>query len=105
MELKKLKELSIGQSFRFVNDVHIVLDKHQERGIQIMNLNAGCWRYATGEEDIEPVTLLPIVLEPGDLEVLDHIIKVEGQEESRVSRVTRLLEGSEGAIVAELEYL
>lgn len=130
----QLKKVSIGQAFRFVDSdlsVHAVLDSHTPttgtRGmnllvnsdlsvymvldshtptteIRVMDLSLGLQCYVTGEQEVELVTFLPIVLEPEDLENLDLIIEIEGEDEDRNSRVTRLLEGSEGAIAAELNY-
>lgn len=101
----QLREIPIGQAFRFVNarDTYIVLNPWTPiEGMQTMNLDRGVQCCFAGEEEIELVTLLSVVLESEDLESLDRLIELEGEDEDRTSRVTRLLEGSEGAIAAEL---
>ncbi|MGB7441600.1 MAG: hypothetical protein WA919_11065 [Coleofasciculaceae cyanobacterium] len=71
----------------------------------MLNLDLGIQCTVAGQEKIEIVTLLPIVLEQEDLKNLDRLIALEGEGESPTSRVTRLLEGKEGSIVAHLQHL
>lgn len=111
----KLKEVStIGQAFRMVNacSIFVVSDIwHPLFGMKVINLDLGIQHQVsgsdemTGEEEIELVTLLPIALEPEDLQNLDRIIEIEGENESRASRAIRLLEGDDGAIAIEANYL
>lgn len=104
----QLKEVSLGQAFRFVGScsVYIALNPCESiSGMRVLNLDLGIQYTVAGQEKIEIVTLLPIVLKQEDLENLDRLIAFEEQSESHTSRVTRLLEGEEGAIVANLQHL
>lgn len=106
----QLKEAAIGQAFRFVCyncDTCIVLSRwHPIFGTEVWNLDHGFHSIISGEgeEEIKCVNFLPIVLESEDLENLDRLIEIEGENEDRASRVTRLLEGAGGAISLELNY-
>jgi hypothetical protein len=101
----RVKDLQIGQAFRLTDSIHIYIAVdawHPLFGLKAMILDSGVHCCFAGEEEIELVTLIPIVLEPEDLETLDRLVEIEGEKESRTSRVTRLLEGGEGAIASEL---
>jgi hypothetical protein len=104
--MQRIKDVQLsGQAFRLIDSVHvhITVDTwHPLFGLKALNLEFGTLSCFTGEEEIELVTLLPIALEQEDLENLDQILLLEGEGETRASRVSRMIEGGDGAIASEL---
>jgi hypothetical protein len=101
----RVKDLQIGQAFRLTDSIHIYIAVdawHPLFGLKALILDFGVHCCFEGEEEVELITLLPVVLEQEDLETLDRLLLIEGEGESRPSRVTRLLEGAEGAIASQL---
>lgn len=101
----RVKDLQAGQAFRLSDSIHVYITVdtwHPLFGLKAMILDLGVHCYFAGEEEVEPISLIPVVLEQEDLENLDRLISIEDVGESRTSRVTRLLEGTEGAIASEL---